>query len=116
MAPLQGRRKVLLRVPTFLTCNWQLATYLAHICPSVLIFARGWISFCDRIIVEERKRSTIERTYGRICGVVRTTGFSPCPENCSYFLRIMLMNSWILLGDMLSTRSSLPVPVIASEN
>ncbi len=39
--------------------------------------AFGKISFCDITAEYGRKRSTIERTYGRIAGLVSSTGASP---------------------------------------
>lgn len=47
--------------------------------PRARIRARGWISLCDRTTVAGRTRSMIERTNGRMDGLVRMQGISPSP-------------------------------------
>ncbi len=45
--------------------------------PSARMRARAWISFCDSTTVAGRTRSMIERTNGRIEGLVSRQGISP---------------------------------------
>src|SRR3546814_3460068 len=84
-----------------------------QICPSVLMRALAWISFCDSTTVEGRKRSTIERTKGRTGGDVSSTGLSPSMAWRSKVCRTALMNSCRRVGAIESWRSS-PSPTIAS--
>ncbi len=51
-----------------------------HTVPTVLIFARGNISSCDKTAVPGLTRSTMARTWARIPPLLSTTGNSP-PED-----------------------------------
>lgn len=61
-------------------------------------------------MVEGRKRSITERTYGRMAGLVSRTGDSPLSAKRSYDLRISEINSCSLVGAMDSCFSS-PFPM-----
>src|ERR1700737_3678714 len=60
--------------------------------PTVLSRARGWISACDKTVVCCLKRSTSERTNGRIAAEVTSTGASPSRAACSKRSRPAVMN------------------------
>src|SRR5216684_9394238 len=61
--------------------------------PTVFSRARGWISACDKTVVCDLKRSTSERTKGRIEAEVTNTGASPSRAACSKRSRTTVMNS-----------------------
>ena len=53
--------------------------------PTVFSRARGWISACDKTVVCDLKRSTSERTNGRMAAEVTScdySGLSPSASNC----------------------------------
>src|SRR6201993_5287271 len=81
--------------------------------PTVFSRARGWISACDSTVVWARKRSTSERTKGRIEAEVTNTGASPSRAARSKESRTAAMNSDSFDGCIARLRSS-PVPTMDS--
>src|SRR6185312_10783585 len=81
--------------------------------PSVRNRTEAWISFWLITTVAGRKRSTMERTKGLICGEVRSTGTSFLPLASSKASRTCWMNCWSWEGAMASWRSS-PWPMMDS--
>src|SRR6266849_4761049 len=73
------------KCPAVAACNQTL--------PTVFSRARGWISAWDKTMVWARKRSTSERTNGRIAADVTSTGASPSRAACSNRSRTTVMNS-----------------------
>jgi len=72
------------------------------------VFSRalGWISACDSTVVCALKRSTSERTNGRMAAEVTSTGASPSRAACSNRSRTMVINSESLEGCIARLRSS----------
>ena len=88
---MRRRRKIGAELVRQIVCLWRkcraaercFAGNGRYTLPTVFSRARGWISACDSTVVCERKRSTSERTNGRIAAEVTSTGASPSRAACS---------------------------------